>query len=439
MAWLGVVGIIVALAAIIFMAMRSYSILVIAPLCALLVIITNRMDILPALLSDPKSSYMFGLGGFIAKYFMVFLLGAVLGKYMEDSGAAKSIAKWIISKTGSENPMAIMIAIFLIGSVLTYGGVSLFVAIFAIIPEARPLFKRLNLAWHLFMIPLVLGIATYTMTMLPGTPSIQNVIPTTYLHTTLTAAPLVGILASIAVILWGFWYMKRELAKSIAKGEVYDEANAGSAAVSDDEELPSPMISILPLICLIATVIIGSALKIEGIIIPALLLAVVLSAIFFRKYLTSQIKTINLGAVNSVNPAFFTAAAVGFGIVVAAAPGFKVISKAILSIPGNPLISLSVATGLLGCITASSSGALGIAMEAFAKTYLALGIDPGAIHRIAAIASGIGSLPHAGAVFAFFAATGLNHGNSYRHVFWICVFGPFLALIVAVVTAIAIY
>lgn len=439
MTWLGVIGIIVALAAIIFMAMRSYSILVIAPLCALLVIITNHMNIIQALLSDPKSSYMFGLGGFIAKYFAVFLLGAVLGKYMEDSGAAKSIAKWIISKTGSENPMAIMIAIFLIGSVLTYGGVSLFVAIFAIIPVARPLFKRLNLPWHLFMIPLVLGIATYTMTMLPGTPSIQNVIPTAYLHTTLTAAPLVGILASITVILWGFWYMKRELAKSLEKGEVYDEADVGSAAVTDDEELPSPLLSILPLIFLIATVIIGSVLSIDGIIIPALLLAVVLSAIFFRKYLTSQIKTINLGAVNSVNPAFFTAAAVGFGIVVAAAPGFKIISKAILSIPGNPLISLSVATGLLGCITASSSGALGIAMEAFAKTYLALGIDPGAIHRIAAIASGIGSLPHAGAVFAFFAATGLNHGNAYRHVFWICVFGPFLALIVAVVTAIAIY
>lgn len=441
MEWLGVVGIVVALAAIIFMAMRSYSILVIGPLCALLVILTNHMNVIQALLSDPKSSYMFGLGGFIAKYFMVFLLGAVLGKYMEDSGAAKSIAKWIISKTGSENPMAIMIAIFLIGSVLTYGGVSLFVAIFAIIPVARPLFKKLNLPWHLFIIPLGLGIATFTMTMLPGSPSIQNVIPTTYLHTTLTAAPLVGILASIAVILWGFWYMKRELAKSLAKGEIYDEADAAEADTTDDDgaALPSPLLSILPLILLIVTVIVGSILKIEGIIIPALLLAVVLSAIFFRKYLTSQIKTINLGAVNSVNPAFFTAAAVGFGIVVAAAPGFKIISKAILSIPGNPLISLSVATGLLGCITASSSGALGIAMEAFAKTYLALGIDPGAIHRIAAIASGIGSLPHAGAVFAFFAATGLNHGNSYRHVFWICVFGPFLALIVALITAIAIY
>lgn len=438
MAWLGVVGIVVALVAIIFMAMRSYSILVIAPLCALLVIITNHMNIIQALLADPKSSYMFGLGGFIAKYFMVFLLGAVLGKYMEDSGAAKSIAKWIISKTGSEKPFAILVAIFLIGTVLTYGGVSLFVAIFAIIPVARPLFKRLNLPWHLFVIPLALGIGTFTMTMLPGSPSIQNVIPTTYLHTTLTSAPLVGILASITIILWGFWYMKKELDKALAKGEVYDEPEVAGAE-TDDEGLPSPFLSILPLMLLIATVIIGSVLQVSGIIIPALLLAIIVSAILFRKHFKSQIKTINLGAVNSVNPAFFTAAAVGFGIVVAAAPGFKIISEAILSIPGNPLISLSVATGLLGCITASSSGALGIAMEAFAKTYLALGINPGAIHRIAAIASGIGCLPHAGAVFAIFAACGLNHGNSYRHIFWVEVFGQFLALIVALIAAIAIY
>lgn len=436
MTWLGVVGIIVALAAIIFMAMRSYSILVIAPLCALLVIVTNGMDVVPALLSDPSSSYMFGLGGFIAKYFMVFLLGAILGKYMEDSGAAKSIAKWLISKTGTENPYAVLIAIFLIGAILTYGGVSLFVAIFAIIPVARPLFKRLNLPWHLFMVPLTLGIGTFTMTMLPGSPSIQNVIPTTYLHTTLTSAPLVGIAGTLTIIIWGLWYMKKELNKAVAAGEVYDGPEIDEA---DDEDVPSPGLSLLPLICLIGTIITGSIFKVAGIIIPALLLAIIVAAIIFRTYLKNQIKTINLGAVNGVNPAFFTAAAVGFGIVVAAAPGFKVISDAILSIPGSPLISLSVATGLLGCITASSSGALGIAMEAFANTYMALGIDPGAIHRIAAIASGIGCLPHAGAVFAMFAACGLNHANSYRHVFWIEVAGQFFALIAALIVAIAIY
>lgn len=436
MTWLGVVGIIVALAAIIFMAMRSYSILVIAPLCALLVIVTNGMDIIPALLSDPSSSYMFGLGGFIAKYFMVFLLGAILGKYMEDSGAAKSIAKWLISKTGTENPYAVLIAIFLIGAVLTYGGVSLFVAIFAIIPVARPLFKRLNLPWHLFIVPLSLGIGTFTMTMLPGSPSIQNVIPTTYLHTTLTSAPLVGLVAALTIIVWGLWYMKKELNKALTAGEVYD---GPEVTENDDDDVPSPFLSFLPLICLIGTIITGSILKVSGIIIPALLLAIIISAIIFRTHLKSQIKTINLGAVNGVNPAFFTAAAVGFGIVVAVAPGFKVISDAILSIPGSPLISLSVATGLLGCITASSSGALGIAMEAFADTYMALGIDPGAIHRIAAIASGIGCLPHAGAVFAMFAACGLNHANSYRHIFWIEVAGQFFALIAALIVAVAIY
>ncbi|HEX3012183.1 MAG TPA: SLC13 family permease [Syntrophomonadaceae bacterium] len=439
MTWLGVVGIIVALAAIIFLAMRSYSILVIAPLCALVVVLTNHMNVVDALLANPSSSYMFGLGGFVAKFFLIFLLGAILGKYMENSGAAKSIARWIISKTGSENPYAILIAIMLIGAILTYGGVSLFVAIFAIIPVARPLFKKLNLPWHLFMVPLVLGTATFTMTMLPGSPSIQNVIPTAYLHTTLTAAPLVGIVATVVIVVFGLWYMKRELNKAAANGEVFNEPEVAAVAEADDADLPSTLVSFLPLIVLIATVIIGSVQKVDGIIVPALLLADIVAALVFSKYVKSHIQTINAGAINGINPAIMTAAAVGFGVVVAAAPGFKIIAKAVLSIPGNPLISVAAATGLLGCITASSSGALGIAMPAFAKAFLAMGINAGAIHRIAAIAAGIGCLPHAGAVFAFFAATGLNHRNAYRHIFWIEVFGQFLALVVALVAAIAIY
>ncbi|MGE5381478.1 MAG: GntP family permease [Methylocystaceae bacterium] len=438
MEWLGPVGILVALLAIMFLAMRSYSILVIGPFCALIVILTNKMDIISALVSAPNS-YMMGLAGFIAKYFLVFLFGAILGKYMEDSGAARSIAQSIIKLTGTDRPYAILVAVFLISALLTYGGVNLFVAIFAVLPLARPLFKQFNIPWHLFIIPVALGMATFTMTMLPGSPSIQNVIPTTPLHTTLTAAPLVGFVGTLVVILWGLWYMRRQLSRSVAAGEDYIVTAADNAS-TEQRDLPTLFRGLIPPILLLIIIILGSIKKVDGIILPALILAIIVAAIIFKPFIKNQLTTLNTGAVNAMTPAFFTAAAVGFGVVVAAAPGFKIIAQWIMSIPGSPLISLSVATNLLAAVTASSSGSLGIVMEAFAKTYLALGVSPDAIHRIAAMSSGgLSALPHSGAIFTLMAVTGLTHKDGYRHIFWVVLVGQLLALIPALLLAIVMY
>jgi H+/gluconate symporter-like permease len=150
------------------------------------------MDVVSALITAPNS-YMAGVGGFITKYFLIFLLGALLAKYMEDSGAARAIAARVLRLTGTDNPFNVLMAIYFVGALLTYGGVNLYVAIFAIVPLARPLFREINIPWHLLMIPIALGLATFTMTMLPGTPSIQNAIPATALGTPLTSAPLLGI------------------------------------------------------------------------------------------------------------------------------------------------------------------------------------------------------------------------------------------------------
>lgn len=437
MHWLGVCGIAVALVIMIILALRSVSILIIGPVCAFIVIITNRMALSSAFLTG-ADSYMIGLGGFISKYLLLFILGAILGKYMEDSGAALSIAHSIVKLTGTDKPFMIMLAVCIIGALLTYGGINMFVAMFTIIPLARPLFKATNLPWHLFIIPQVLGAQTFTMSMLPGSPSVHNAIPTFHLGTTLMAAPLVGIAASIATIIWGLIYMKWQMAKSEARNETFCEGEVLSA--KSERELPPLALSLLPLLTLIFIIIAGSLLKIPNIILPAGVISILVASFSFRRYLPDQVLTLNAGALNAMTPALFTAASVGVGIVIVAAPGFQPISRLVSSIPGSPLYSLASTTGILAIATGSAAGALGIVMEAFSDIYLAAGVNPEAIHRIAAIASGgLSCMPYSGGTFTLLAITGLTHKEAYRHILAIGMIGHLIALAVALPLAVWLY
>jgi len=424
-----------------YLAMKGVSILVIAPLAALLVVLTNGMDIFGALITE-ETSFMTGLAGFVGKYFAVFLLGSILAKYIEESGAAKSIANAVLKTTGTDKPYSVLIAILVITSILTYGGVSLYVVLFAVLPLSKPIFKQLNLNWALVTIPVEMGIGTYTMTMLPGTPSIQNVIPSQILGTTLTAGALLGLVATAVTLVVGLWYMKRELNKSLRNGEIYDEADKDTLiASSEDVKLPSVGLSIAPLVILVAIIIVGSAMKIPNIIITALVISIIIAALLLGPYIKSGHKAvINNGAQGAITPVFFTAAPVGFGAVIAAAPGFQVISDAIFGLPGGPLVSTVVATNLMSIVTGSASGSEGIILPLFGPTLLNAGISPEVIHRVIAIASGpLSAVPQSGAVLSFLALSGLTHKKCYKHFVGAMMVPSLIALAVVLVMSMVMY
>ncbi|WP_342430008.1 GntP family permease [Neobacillus sp. FSL H8-0543] len=434
-----VFGILLGIIVVIYGAMKGFSILIVAPIASIIVIITNQLDFFTSLIGK-ENSYMTGLTGFIINFFVVFLLGAILAKYIDKSGAAQSIAQKILEKTGTKNPFSVLVALLIITAILTYGGVSLFVVIFVLIPLAKPLFKQLNIAWNLVTIPVQVGLGTFTMTMLPATPSIQNVVPTAYLGTTLTAAPLLGIIGAVVAASFGLWYMKFALNKSIARGETFADFNVKDSNEELKEEIPSFFLSVTPIVLLIAIILVGSVLKVPNIIVIGLAAAVIVSAILFKKYIPSQKAVINEGASGSIMPVFFTSSAVAFGVVITLAPGFKYISDFILNIPGNPLISLSVASALFGGITGSASGALGIVMQAFGQSYLDMGLNPEVIHRVSAVASSVITImPHNGAVLTFLALTGLTHQNGFKYQFIAVTGANLLALIAVLITAIIIY
>ncbi|WP_105209440.1 GntP family permease [Streptococcus suis] len=424
---LAILGVLLAVVAIIYLTSKNLHVIVAAPVASLIILVTNQMNIIEAMLGK-EQSYMAGLAGFLINNFVIFMLGSILARYMEASGATLTIANSILKVMGKDSPYKVLLAIALITSILTYGGVSIFVVIFTLLPLSRPLFKELNINWALFPLPVFMGASTYTMTTLPGTPSIQNVIPTKVLGTSLTAAPLISLAASLVLLLFGLFYMAYCLKKSLANGETYTEDD-DDTVVELAEKRPNLLFSILPLLSLIGTIFLLN--KTPNVLAIGLLVSIVLSAILFYPYLPNQKELLNSGATASIVPAFATSSTVAFGTVLTLSAGFAVIQEWIQQIPGSPLISLSVSTALLSGIIGSSSGAVGIASSNFLPAYLEMGINPEILHRVVVVASAILTVvPQSGVMITFHNLSKLSMKRGLKYSFVLVTVGHILALMV---------
>ncbi|NQN67428.1 GntP family permease [Streptococcus suis] len=429
---LEIIGVLLAIAAIIYWTSKNLHVIIAAPLASLIIILTNQMNVLEVMLGQEKS-YMTGLAGFLINNFAIFMLGSILARYMEASGATQTIANSILKVMGKDSPYKGLLAITLIASILTYGGVSIFVVIFTLLPLSRPLFKELNINWALFPIPVFLGASTYTMTSLPGTPSIQNVIPTKVLGTSLTAAPVISLAASFTLLAFGLLYMAYCLKKSLANGETYTEEEDETAVVVADKT-PNLFLSVLPLFSLIGTIFLMS--KTPNVLAIGLLVSILLSAMTFYPYLPNQKEILNAATTASIVPAFATSSTVAFGTVLTLSAGFAVIQDWIQQIPGSPLISLSVSTALISGIIGSSSGAVGIASSNFLPAYLEMGIHPELLHRVVVVASAILTIvPQSGVMITFHNLSKLSMKRGLKYSFVLVTVGHILALMVVLALA----
>lgn len=419
-------GIILALVALMFLAYRGYSILWVAPVCAVILGVTGGLD----LLTMYRDTYMLGLSGYVKTWFPVFMLGAIFGHLMDYTGAAKSIAKWLTNTIG---PKRAIIGVVVGCGVLTYGGISLFVVVFAMYPLALELFREANITRKLIPGAIALGSFTFTMTAIPGTPQIQNLIPMDYYGTTATAAPIMGITAAVLMFVLGVLWLQYRERKFTAAGDVFMEPKGKEAVVFDASQLPNPLLSFVPLVAVIA---VFNLFKLD--IVIALIVGVVLAMVLnFGKY-SGFTKTISAGAIGSITAIMNTAAAVGFGAVVRTVPGFETLKSMLLNVPGTPLISEAIAVNLLAGATGSASGGMGIALEALGPQYLEIameqGINPAAFHRVASLASGgLDTLPHNGAVLTLLAVTGMTHKDSYIDIMMTSLILPIVASIPAII------
>jgi len=295
---LGIFGILLGILTIILFIIKKFNIIIAAPIAMIVVLLFNGVPILETVFGK-ENSYMGALAGFVASNFAIFLLGSILAKYMDKSGATISIANKVLSVVGTKNPYNALVALFIISAILTYGGINVFVIIFALIPMAKPIFRKLNISWKLVTIPVFGGTSTFTMTMLPGAPSLHNIVPATALGTTLTAAPLIGIVTSIVAIIFLLVFMKFSLSKSLRKNETFNvDEKVESSNEATERKLPSFIISLLPIIVLLGIILLFSSVK--NIIIVALIVAILLSAILFRKQIAQQKELLSQGATESL-------------------------------------------------------------------------------------------------------------------------------------------
>lgn len=433
---LSVIGIFVGLALLMFLAFRGYSIVWIAPLCAAVVAFTGDLDVLDAYLGG----YMSGLVGFVKAWFPAFLLSAIFGNLMDVTGCAKSIAVWLTKVLGTKSAIA---SIVLGCALLTYGGVSLFVVVFAVYPLALAVFKEANITRRLIPGTIALGAFTFTMTGLPGSPQIQNLIPMTYLGTDAMAAPIMGIIASAFLFFGGITYLEMRKRKYTAQGIVFTEPASTAGTATNNETLPNPIMAVIPLLAVILVLnfvpaMIGLKSNDPKNIILALLAGILFVLVFNLSKRDKFSFAISKGANGAVGAIINTAAAVGFGSVVRIAPGFEQLTAMILNIPGSPLISLSVAVNVLAGATGSASGGMGIALEALGDKYLAIakqsGISPEAFHRIASLSSGgLDTMPHNGAVLTLLSNTEMTHKESYLEIAVTSFLMPIMATILVII------
>ena len=461
-------GIVISLLLLMYLAYRGITVLLLAPLlAALAVLLSGDAALLLPIYTD---TFMGALGRYVLQFLPIFLLGALFGQLMADSGAANTIAQWIVRKLGKRHAV---LAVMAACAILTYGGISVFVVAFAIYPVAKTLFRAADVPKRLVPATIALGSFTFTMTALPGTPAIHNAIPIPYFGTNAFAAPGLGLIGAAIMAGLGMAWLSARVRAAHAAGEGYGQHD-DSLEMHDDKFTDDGEINLhgdasrtmpLALALLPLALVVGVNALLTYVVFPkmdysvmtgrfkdlnpaslqgiwALIIALVVACatlVATRLGRWDNLReTVNKGVFGFMLPLFNTASEVGYGAVIASLAGFAVIRDAVLNLsPGNPLISEAVAMNVLSGITGSSSGGLSIAMQALGTEYLSMaqsvGIAPELMHRVAVMASGgFDTLPHNGAIITLLAICGLSHRQSYLNIAVVTMVIPIIALVAVI-------
>jgi len=451
---IAVVGIVASLLLLMCLAYRNHSVIVIAPICALIAVgVDGELPLLAAY----TQIFLINLGKFIVRYFALFLLGAIFGKLMEETGSAATIAMWILQWVGASRGL---LALVLTCAVLTYGGVSLFVVVFTVFPLAVALFRQANLPRRLIPASIALGAFTFTMTALPGSVQIQNLIPMPFFKTTSFAAPVMGCSAAMIMFSIGMLWLNFRTKRLKQRGEGFssdaDLPSIEDRVLSNPNSQPSIVVALLPLVCLMVLNFVLSIYivpnwdasylaeskfgetelkKVQGSwsTILAMVGAILLIVMVHWQKARELKEVISRGAQSSLMPVFNAASEFGYGSTIAALAGFATVKSWMVGLaPSQPLVSEAISVNVLAGITGSASGGLSIALEAMGQSYidrgLAAGLDPEVMHRVASLScGGLDTLPHNGAVITLLLICGCTHKQSYWDIAVVSILGPMLA------------
>lgn len=445
---ISLIGILVAMAFLIVASIKGLPILVVGPVSAIIVFAFSGMG--PAeIIENMSGAYSEDFAGFAQSNFLLFLPACVLGAMLGDCGAAQKIAIKIGDVAqkigGGKNDMMakylVILGLSLITAILSFGGVSGFVVIFTIAPICREIFKKMDIPWHFVIAVAVYGGSMWTA-ILPGSPSVQNLMPMEYLGTQATAAPMLAVITSLTCIVFGAWYIWFVLRRNERRGEGY--LPTGQLMEENSSELDTSILgetcttwefikallpSIVLLVCM--NVILVDYKPWVSLTIGCL----VCYALYFNKFQNIG-KTLGAGCTSTMKSIMNVSAVVGFGAAVELAPGFQYVVDNLSALPGTPLFQLCLATNLVAGITGSASGGEAIALNLFAQRFVDMGINPDVIHRVVAISCyGLDSMPYNGSAINRLNYTNLDYKRGYIHEFILGAIFPFLNSFFCVILA----
>jgi H+/gluconate symporter-like permease len=457
-------------------AYRGWSVLLVAPLAALVAAVFSGEP----LLAHWTQTFMSGAARFVTQWFPMFLLGGLFGKLMGDSGSISSIAQYLTDKLGTNRTM---LSVVIASAIVTYGGVSVFVAFFVLVPMAHEMFRAANIPRRLLPATIGLGAFTFTMSVMPGTPSVNNAIPMPYFGTTTFAAPGLSIIASVIIFVFGMWWLGRVGAAARKAGEGYGgevetapvvnelvREQATPAGDFDPAELPHGKraesgptfaLAVLPLIVVIVTnflmslvifprldfsflskdqwggTTIGAVSGVWSVVVALAAANLTVVLINLRRF-PSLRESLDAGANSAALPMLMIASLVGFGAVVAALPAFATVRDAVFSVSGGPLVSLALSMNVLAGLTGTASGGMAIVLNAFGDDFMRLAaehhIDHELMHRITTMSAGtLDALPHNGTVLLLLQISGLTHRESYLDMVMTVIVSCIIALVAVLV------
>lgn len=437
---LSLLAVVAALGAMMFLAYRGVSLLIVGPAVSVFVLLVSGMPVMEGMVTE----YGGALGDFVAKNFLIFLSACIFGVMLSESGAAEDIATAMTRgvdriKRGNKKFIVVLL-LTAVCAILTYGGVSAFVVVFTMVPLSKRIFKKYDIPWHMYMVVHSYGANLFTSTMLPGSPAVQNLIPIPYLGTTPMAAPVMGIAVTVVSIALATWYAWAQLRKSVRRhegflptgmginktieeedGQQEHPAASGSPATGGSNVLTRTGARTALLKALVAPAIVLITMNGIGLdpVISLTIGIVAVAVLYYRRFRDGAlVKVLGTGAVDGARTLIVVAAIVGFGGIVVAIPGYEFLVDGLDGLPGSPLIQLVLAVNIVAAITGSASGGESIAFQAFGDKFVQLGFPPEVVHRVTAIAcQGLDSLPHAGSVINQLQVAKLTHGQAYKHIF----------------------
>jgi len=435
---IGVFGLILGIAIMVFFAFKGLSAVPLTLLAGAVICISNGIG----LWTGFATSWAGGLGATFTSYFLLFFVSSLYANIMEATGACTSIAYKFIQWFGTKH---ILTVLTLFVFVITYGGVSFFVCMFAVAPIMWKLFKELNVPRPLGIIPIAVGGGAWNY-LLPGSTQLSNVIPTE-LGTTLTAAPVMSILIVAVGMIVSLIIVEKIYAsqmRQVAAGQLVGFTGEGADSVMRNKEnVPSAIAAFLPMVVMIALIVICSLLNVFESSTLLACLAMLIAAViclllnlrFIEGSVVESVKNALTSAANgAAGSALALGAVVGFGTIVSSTGAFQAIVDWLLALDINVYWKGVISTSVISGVTGSASSGVRLCVDYLGDYFIGSGCNLEVLHRLISLASiTFDSLPHCSGCFIMFAYLGLNHKNAYKYTF---LFDTVLTVAMTIIVAI---